>query len=92
MLWILDSKYWIVNSLSVELGLGTNSKAQDSGFNKQEFLRFQNPAYLKLGVNWLCQEMHRVNAIKLFLECLTLLTLRSKFKFPFVAPIDFLQK
>ena len=46
MLCILDSRYWIPDSWSVELGFLVqffNSNAQDSGFHKEKFTEFQNP-------------------------------------------------
>ena len=59
-LWSPDSRYYIPDSLSVELGFRIpdsmrcfpDSKAQDYGFPKQKFVRFQNPNYLKWGKLW----------------------------------------
>ena len=58
--WISDSRYWIPDSLSVDLGLRIlivsripdslgcipDSKAQDFGFQKQKFPGFWNPDLL----------------------------------------------
>ena len=61
--WITDSRYCISDSLSVKLGFQirvvsgipdslscmSDSKAQDSGFHEQNFLRFRIPDSLTLG-------------------------------------------
>ena len=61
--WILDSRYWIPWSLSVELGFRIpkvsgildsfscipDSTTQDSGFQKQKFPGFRNTQFLYMG-------------------------------------------
>ena len=61
--WIPDSRYWLPDSLSVELGYRIpivsgipdsfscipDSTAQDSKFHPQKFPRFQNPDSLSWG-------------------------------------------
>ena len=64
MVWILDSRYWIPCSVSVEHGFRipivsrilyrwiswiTDSNPQDSAFHNQKFIGFRNPYNLKRG-------------------------------------------
>ena len=60
--WIPDSRYWILDSLSVELGFRIpiigwipdflELKSQDSGFQRQKFVGFWNPRNLTWGDPW----------------------------------------